>query len=147
MSARNLWVALLGMAAVLAALGPAPAQQTDADGFQPITTWHAYRGTGVPAQWSIHDGIIDHVPGGGDLSSDETFSSFELAFDWKIAPGGNSGVIYRTSEDYGLPYSSGLIRGDLRHDAVARTQRTVVLLRHAGSDRRLLLSGNARRCL
>ena len=107
MFARNLCVALFGMAAVLVSLAPALAQQADTEGFRPITAWHAYRGSGVPAQWTIGDGVIDHVPGGGDLISDETFSSFELAFDWKIAPGGNSGLIYRVSEDYGLPYSSG----------------------------------------
>jgi hypothetical protein len=106
MITRNLSAVLLWLAA-MAALTPARAQETDAEGFRPITAWHAYRGSGVPAQWTVKDGIIEHVAGGGDLSSDETFASFALAFDWKIAPGGNSGVIYRVSEDYGQPYSSG----------------------------------------
>ena len=85
----------------------APAQQTDAEGFRPITAWHAYRGAGIPPQWVIQDGMIEHTPGGGDLTSDEVFGNFVLAFDWKISPGGNSGVIYRVSEDHGAPYSSG----------------------------------------
>jgi hypothetical protein len=85
----------------------APAQQTDADGFRPITAWHAFRGVGVPSQWVTKDGVIEHTPGGGDLTSDEVFGNFELVFDWKIAPSGNSGVIYRVSEDFGAPYSSG----------------------------------------
>jgi hypothetical protein len=106
MTARKFCAAMAGLA-VLATLAPALAQETNADGFRPITAWHAYRGNGVPSQWVIANGLIEHVPGGGDLVSDEIFGNFELAFDWKIAPGGNSGVIYRVSEDYGLPYSSG----------------------------------------
>ena len=97
---------IIGLALALSPTA-APAQQTDADGFRPIAAWHAYRGVGVPPQWVIKDGVIEHTPGGGDLTSDEAFGNFELAFDWRIAPGGNSGVIYRVSEDYGAPYSSG----------------------------------------
>jgi len=33
-----------------------------------------------------------------DLFTKETFRDFELAFDWKIAPGGNSGIKYRIQD-------------------------------------------------
>jgi hypothetical protein len=33
-----------------------------------------------------------------DLFTSDTFRDFELVFDWKIAPGGNSGVKYRIQE-------------------------------------------------
>ena len=32
-----------------------------------------------------------------DLSTRESYGDFELAFDWKVAPGGNSGVVYRAA--------------------------------------------------
>jgi hypothetical protein len=32
---------------------------------------------------------------------------FELAFDWKISAQGNSGVIFRATEDYDKPYFTG----------------------------------------
>jgi hypothetical protein len=91
---------------LIALLSVAPALADDA-GFRPLTDWRAWRGTGVPPQWTISNGVIEHQPGGGDLVSVETFHNFELSFEWRISAGGNSGVIYRSSEDYELPYSSG----------------------------------------
>lgn len=76
--------------------------------FRPLTQWRSYGGAGVPSSnWEIADGLIRHTPGGGDLTSVETFGDFELTFDWKISPGGNSGVMYRVDESYGAPYQSG----------------------------------------
>ena len=64
---------IIGLALALSPTA-APAQQTDADGFRPIAAWHAYRGVGVPPQWVTKDWVIDHTPGGGDLTSDEVFA-------------------------------------------------------------------------
>lgn len=91
---------------MIAMLAVAPALADDA-GFRPLTDWRAWRGTGIPPQWTIKDGVIEHQPGGGDLVSVETFHNFELSFDWRISPGGNSGVIYRSSEDFPAPYQTG----------------------------------------
>jgi len=38
-------------------------------------------------------------PPGGDIITDAQFKNFELALEWKISPGGNSGIFYRASED------------------------------------------------
>jgi hypothetical protein len=97
---------LVPLAALLLAM-PAIAQQADAEGYRPLTEWRAYKGTGVPPQWTIDSNAIRHTPGGGDLVSIEEFENFDLSFDWQIAPGGNSGVMYRVSEDYPAPYQSG----------------------------------------
>lgn len=91
--------------AALLCLFAAPALA--AESARPLTAWRAYGGTGMPATWSIAGGVITHTPGGGDLISVETFASFEFAFDWKIAPGGNSGIMYRVDEQFGAPYQSG----------------------------------------
>ena len=35
---------------------------------------------------------------GGDIITEEQFDNFELKLDWKISPGGNSGVMFRVTE-------------------------------------------------
>lgn len=70
--------------------------------FSPVTAWE-----GNGANWTISNDVITHVPGGGDFISSEVFESFELSFDWKIAPDGNSGVFYRVNPDMGPAYESG----------------------------------------
>ena len=42
-----------------------------------------------------------------DLVTREKFEDFELQLDWRISPGGNSGVIYRVSEDFPQSYNTG----------------------------------------
>lgn len=86
---------------------PAFAQQTDADGYRPLTEWRAYKGTGIPAQWTLSGNTVQHVAGGGDLVSVEEFRNFDLSFEWQIAPGGNSGVMYWVNESYPAPFQSG----------------------------------------
>ena len=92
-------VALLAMAAVTL-----PALAQDA---RPITGWRAYGGAGTPTTWKISGDVISHTPGGGDLVSVASFANFELSFEWKISPGGNSGVMYRVGEQYGASFQSG----------------------------------------
>jgi hypothetical protein len=100
-----IWMAITAVASIALAGSIAGCGQSgDA---QPITEWRAYRGTGVPPEWIISDGVISHTPGGGDLISVETFANFELTFEWKITPGGNSGVIYRVDEQFGASFQSG----------------------------------------
>ena len=51
--------------------------------------------------FTIEDGCIKSLPHqtlNQDLFTLETFSDFEMEFDWKIAPGGNSGVKYRIQD-------------------------------------------------
>lgn len=85
--------------------GPALAD----DGFRPLTAFHSYGSKApLPPNWRIEGDTITHTPGGGDIISDESFGNFELDFDWKISPGGNSGVIYRVDENpKASPFDSG----------------------------------------
>jgi hypothetical protein len=96
----------LAAVVLISLLSVAPTLAEDA-GFRPLTEWRAWRGTGIPPQWTIKDGVIELQPGGGDLVSVETFHNFELSFEWRISAGGNSGVIYRSSEDFPLSYQTG----------------------------------------
>lgn len=48
--------------------------------------------------WTIEEGTIRALPKAyisEDLISASTYENFELSFEWKISPGGNSGVKYR----------------------------------------------------
>lgn len=78
-------------------------------------TFDGWRGLGrdtVPtAHWTIQDGAIYKRPSGevplaadgqpmegGDLMTAQAYGDYELAWEWKISPGGNSGVKYNVSE-------------------------------------------------
>ena len=78
-------------------------------------TLAGWRGLGrdtVPtAHWTVEDGAIKKIPSGdvphlpdgqpavgGDLMTDGTYRDFELTWEWKVSPGGNSGVKYNVSE-------------------------------------------------
>ncbi len=64
------------------------------------TGWHAYLKTG-PGAWSVVDGALQLNPkaeGQGDLLSDNEYENYELSLEWKIAEGGNSGVILSVHE-------------------------------------------------
>jgi len=97
----------LGLCALVAACAGSSLAEDLKPGFHRLE-WRPYRRGGpLPAEWRIDGDRISHTPGGGDIVSVEVYSSFELDFDWKIAPGGNSGVLYRVSEASGAPFDSG----------------------------------------
>ena len=52
-------------------------------------------------KWIIEDGALKTVPGynGTDLISKDMFTNFELELEWKVAPGGNSGIFYFATEE------------------------------------------------
>ncbi|HTH55887.1 MAG TPA: DUF1080 domain-containing protein [Cyclobacteriaceae bacterium] len=67
--------------------------------------------------WEVKDGTLhckpvnEQVQGDGDERSDlmttEEFENFEFAFDWKISAKGNSGVMFKVTEEFEQPYYSG----------------------------------------
>ena len=71
------------------------------------TGWRGFRKDSVPAGWQAVDGLLTRVAPAGDIITTERFANFELALEWKISPGGNSGVFYRVSEDDDATYWSG----------------------------------------
>lgn len=80
--------------------------------------WRGLGCEGVPeGHWIIDDGAIKKEPSeniplqkdgqplvGGDLLTIRTFENFELSFEWKISPAGNSGIKYNVSEDMSTAY-------------------------------------------
>jgi hypothetical protein len=58
--------------------------------------WHSFKRETFPAKgWVVEDGWL-HCLGkeGGDILSDGEYEQFELQWDWKLEPTGNSGVKY-----------------------------------------------------
>ncbi len=68
--------------------------------------WRGYNKAAMPDKWSIEEGVLVGS-GGGDIITKEKYTDFELELDWKIAPGGNSGIMYRVLETKGPSYQTG----------------------------------------
>jgi len=59
-------------------------------------------------RWVVEDGALKTVPGHAvDLITREKYRNFELEFEWKVAPGGNSGVMYNVAETDDPPWHTG----------------------------------------
>jgi hypothetical protein len=63
------------------------------------TGWRNYGKPTISDGWKVQDGALTRTGAGGDIITNDQFKNFELSLDWKIEPGGNSGVFYRASED------------------------------------------------
>ena len=57
--------------------------------------------TSPTVSWRFHDGIIETIPDARrqcDLWTVKEYEHFDLEFEWKVAPGGNSGIKYLIQE-------------------------------------------------
>lgn len=80
-----------------------------------LADWRGFRRDSVPRGWTVEDGAI-HFTGAASsqdgeppltLVTADRYADFDLRLEWKISPEGNSGVMYRVSEDEPLPYMTG----------------------------------------
>jgi hypothetical protein len=70
--------------------------------------WHEYGRSGAVVGWAAVDGELARVAdGGADLVTDELFESFELEFDWRLWPGGNSGVLFHVVDGFDFVWRTG----------------------------------------
>ena len=93
---------------------PAPGTTTTTDSLAPTamtdewralfdgkttTGWREFGKTSISSGWQVIDGSLVRVANGaGDIITDEQFRNFELELEWKVPPGGNSGIFYRVTE-------------------------------------------------
>jgi len=71
-----------------------------------LSGWHSYQQPGSPKTgWRVADGALvcpktNGRPNGsgGDLVTDSKHRDFDFRFEWRISPGGNSGVKYLVDE-------------------------------------------------
>ncbi len=68
--------------------------------------WTTLEGKPVTQGWEVADGTI-HLKTSdqrvGHILSEREYGDFDLTFEWKIAPGGNSGLKYRVRDYDGYP--------------------------------------------
>ncbi len=72
--------------------------------------WRGYRREEMPDRgWRVVAGELRHGAGGGggDLVTRRDYRNFELQLEWRIAAGGNSGIMYRVVETDGPSYHTG----------------------------------------
>ncbi len=70
---------------------------------QSTAQWRGFKKTAFPDKgWVVENGWL-HCLGqnGGDIITREQFDNFEFSWEWRIAPGGNSGVKYFLPENRG----------------------------------------------
>ena len=75
--------------------------------------WRDFNGTSLTGPWEVQDGTIwtdgEGDDGNGYIVTDREYANFDLKWEWKIARGGNSGMIYHAVEgpQYKVPYVTG----------------------------------------
>ena len=91
------------------AAGAGAAFEKDAAGWKPLfdgrTTagWRGFRQTSFPASgWVVENGALKSLGRkGGDIVTTTTYRDFELSWEWRLSPQGNSGVKYFVDEARG----------------------------------------------
>jgi len=67
-----------------------------------------YKKDGLNPQWKVLDGaLVRTAAGAGDIISRDRFGNFELLLDFKISKGGNSGLMFKVTEDAPQPWHTG----------------------------------------
>lgn len=62
---------------------------------------------GLPAGWTVHNGVLSKSGPVDDLESTRKYKDFELELEWKIGKAGNSGIFYRATHEYDHIYWTG----------------------------------------
>jgi hypothetical protein len=103
--------ALLLILAAVTLGGPAASAERPLFDGKTTTGWRGFKKPAFPDKgWAVENSWLKHMAakgavseGGGDIITIDTFDNFDLQFDWRIAPGGNSGVKYLVTEDRSGP--------------------------------------------
>ena len=69
--------------------------------------WRGYHSNVMPDGWMAMNGTLMKSNPTGDIITIDEFENFELRLSWRIAPGGNSGIMYHVTEQGEAPYTSG----------------------------------------
>jgi hypothetical protein len=127
------WGALAQEPSTVAAAEAALGWRSLFDGHS-LAGWHPFGRPGAPPEgWTVVDGTLHHPAGagGGDLVSDAAFADFELEFEWRVAPGANSGVKYRFADERRIGRVLGpeyQLLDDATHPDAARAETSAAAL-------------------
>ncbi len=65
-----------------------------------LAGWRNYKKQDVGPGWTVVDGVLTRSgDNAGDIITVDKYKNFELTLDWRISEGGNSGILYRGTED------------------------------------------------
>jgi hypothetical protein len=95
--------------------GPVMSVQEEDEGFKALFDgislkgWKGYKQPQPPGAWRVENGELVSHPGDsdGDISTAEQYTDFDLRLEWNTERGGNSGVIYRSGDDYEASSQTG----------------------------------------
>lgn len=79
--------------------------------------WRPFRKSGPVQGWVAQDGALVRAGAGGDIITEQSFDNFEFAYEWKLGPGGNSGIFFRVDEQHDYVWQSGAEMQVLDNDA------------------------------
>lgn len=78
-----------------------------------LNGWRSYQNKKTDS-WSVKDGTLyckgsdsDKTDLRADMITNDQFENFDLSFDWKISPKGNSGLMYMVTEGSKAAYMTG----------------------------------------
>lgn len=75
--------------------------------------WRNFKSDEIGSAWKVANGTLYldnarkkdwQIVGGGDIITDEAYENYELQLEWKMEPGGNSGIIFNVVEDKKYDY-------------------------------------------
>ncbi len=69
--------------------------------------WRGYKQEEVKG-WTAVDNTLHRSGEGGDIMTTKVYKDFVMTAEWKVAEGGNSGIMYRVRQGDGAPYMSGV---------------------------------------
>ena len=70
--------------------------------------WRNFKQDAVSPGWKVEDGALVRAgKGAGDIMTAEQFGAFDLVLEYRIAPGGNSGLMFHVTEEGGTPWQTG----------------------------------------
>jgi 3-keto-disaccharide hydrolase len=72
-----------------------------------LDAWRGWQSRDIPKGWHIVGEALTKEGEVDDLVTRQEFGNFELALEWKIGKGGNSGIFYRGTREYAYIYWSG----------------------------------------
>lgn len=72
-----------------------------------MDSWRGFGKEDFPKEWTIRDGQLIRTQPSGDIITRSQFDDFELSLDWKVEPGGNSGVFFNVAEIGNAVYLTG----------------------------------------
>jgi hypothetical protein len=70
--------------------------------------WRGFKQAEIGPGWKVEGGVLSPDPKvAKDIITKDRFENFELSFDWRISPKGNSGVMFHVIEVGDETYESG----------------------------------------